>query len=52
MSGKWHLGNWREEKDTPVDRGFDRFFGFLGGTINFFTGEDYATTYPEPVIRL
>ena len=43
MSGKWHLGHWREEKGTPVDRGFDRFFGFLGGAINFFTGEDYAT---------
>jgi len=43
MSGKWHLGDWREEKGTPVDRGFDRFFGFLGGAINFFTGEDYAT---------
>ncbi|MGM0530963.1 MAG: arylsulfatase [Bacteroidota bacterium] len=43
MSGKWHLGHWREEKGTPVDRGFDRFFGFLGGAINFFTGEDFGT---------
>jgi arylsulfatase len=43
MSGKWHLGHWREEKGLPVDRGFDRFFGFLGGAINFFTGEDFAT---------
>ncbi len=32
MSGKWHLpGN-------PVDRGFDRYFGFLVGAVNFFTG--------------
>ncbi len=37
MSGKWHLGN------RPVARGFDRYFGFLSGAINFFTGEDYAT---------
>ncbi|MFW5915891.1 MAG: arylsulfatase [Bacteroidota bacterium] len=43
MSGKWHLGHWQEEKGTPVDRGFDRFFGFLGGAINFFTGEDFGT---------
>ncbi len=32
MSGKWHLpGN-------PVERGFDRYFGFLVGAVNFFTG--------------
>lgn len=37
MSGKWHLhGN-------PRDRGFDRYFGFLSGCINFFTGEDWQT---------
>ncbi|MBS3771856.1 MAG: arylsulfatase [Bacteroidales bacterium] len=43
MSGKWHLGHWQDEQGTPVDRGFDRFFGFLGGAINFFTGEDFGT---------
>jgi len=33
MSGKWHLtGN-------PIDHGFDRYFGFLNGAVNFFTGE-------------
>ncbi|MEZ5429824.1 MAG: sulfatase-like hydrolase/transferase [Verrucomicrobiales bacterium] len=29
MVGKWHLGTG--EGFTPVDRGFDEFFGFLGG---------------------
>ena len=29
MVGKWHLGSG--EGFTPVDRGFDEFFGFLGG---------------------
>jgi len=37
MSGKWHVA------DTPPERGFDRYFGFLSGAVNFFTGADYAT---------
>lgn len=37
MSGKWHLAN------TPPERGFDRYFGFLGGAINFFTGLNWGT---------
>src|SRR5680860_83990 len=36
LSGKWHLGDWKNEKNTPLDRGFDHYFGFLGGAINFF----------------
>ncbi len=32
MSGKWHLPG------SPVERGFDRYFGFLVGAVNFFTG--------------
>ena len=36
ISGKWHVhGN-------PLNRGFDRYFGFYGGTpVDYFTGEDY-----------
>ncbi|MFT4548208.1 MAG: arylsulfatase A-like enzyme [Verrucomicrobiales bacterium] len=34
MSGKWHL------KKEPTDRGFDRYFGHLSGSTNFFTGDD------------
>jgi len=37
MSGKWHVA------DTPPERGFDRYFGFLGGAINFFTGKDWGS---------
>ena len=33
MAGKWHIF------DTPIDRGFDRYFGFLEGACNFFTGK-------------
>ena len=37
MSGKWHVA------DTPPQRGFDRYFGFLSGAINFFTGRDWGS---------
>lgn len=43
LSGKWHLGHWRDQKGTPMDRGFDHFFGHLGGAINYFTGENWGT---------
>ena len=36
MAGKWHLGG------SPLDHGFDRYFGFLNGACNFFTGESTA----------
>jgi arylsulfatase len=35
MSGKWHVAG------EPPDRGFERYFGFLSGAINFFTGLDW-----------
>jgi arylsulfatase A-like enzyme len=38
LSGKWHVGN--EPDQWPLARGFDRFFGFIGGTSNYF--------YPHP----
>lgn len=44
MSGKWHLAS------TPPQRGFDRYFGFLSGAINFFTGRDWQTG--ENLMRL
>jgi arylsulfatase len=44
MSGKWHLAK------TPRDRGFERYFGFLGGAINFYTGLDWGNG--ENLMRL
>lgn len=38
MFGKWHLG--RAEKFNPVHHGFDEFFGFLGGNIDYFLHRD------------
>ena len=49
MAGKWHAGgdypysSWREAggigekgKPTPRQRGFDRFYGILGGSANYY----------------
>lgn len=33
--GKWHLGSWKEY--TPNARGFDYFWGFLGGCIDSYS---------------
>ncbi|MBW3634974.1 MAG: arylsulfatase [Armatimonadetes bacterium] len=34
MSGKWHVG--RDRPHWPVDRGFDRYYGVIGGASNYF----------------
>jgi arylsulfatase A-like enzyme len=34
MVGKWHLG--QERKFHPMSRGFQEFYGFLGGARSFF----------------
>jgi len=34
LIGKWHLGFLKGS--TPLDCGFDRFFGFLGGAHDYF----------------
>ncbi|MCB1122831.1 MAG: arylsulfatase [Verrucomicrobiae bacterium] len=34
MSGKWHVGDNRPE--WPIDRGFQRFFGLLGGAGSYW----------------
>ncbi len=35
MSGKWHLAGKRYDV-FPVDRGYDEFYGILGGAASFF----------------
>ena len=35
MTGKWHLANEKPET-WPLQRGFDRFYGHLAGTSDFF----------------
>lgn len=36
MVGKWHLGQWNARM-VPNSRGFDHFYGFLTGEIDYFT---------------
>jgi len=36
LTGKWHLGSTTAER-RPLARGFDRFYGFLGPAIDFYT---------------
>jgi arylsulfatase A-like enzyme len=44
MVGKWHLGN--EKPFHPMSRGFDEFFGFLGGA------HSYVKSQPaNPIMR-
>jgi arylsulfatase A-like enzyme len=46
MVGKWHLG--AHPKFHPLKRGFDEFFGFLGGLHPYI---DLKATGPHPILR-
>jgi len=43
--GKWHLGS-RDESFHPLRRGFQEFFGFLGGGHDYFQSDPLETA-PE-----
>ena len=50
MVGKWHLGS--APKFHPMQRGFDEYFGFLGGAHSYFevgSGRDAVLRGTEPV---
>ena len=38
MDGKWHLGH-ADKKYWPQNRGFDYFYGNVGGEVDYFTRE-------------
>jgi len=42
MTGKWHLS------ESPTARGFDRYFGHLSGSTNFFTGDNTFRLNGQP----
>jgi len=45
MSGKWHVGD--DENQWPNQRGFDHFFGFIGGASNYYEiGNQAKPTVP------
>ncbi len=48
MSGKWHVG----DRINPVDRGFDRFYGFMSGyTTNSYNPNLMGLFPPGPMHR-
>ena len=49
MVGKWHLGD--KEGFTPVDRGFDEFFGFTGGGHHYVPKPNVKGEYVAPLLR-
>lgn len=46
MVGKWHLGN--RDGYYPTDRGFDEFYGFLGGAHSYI---DAKADSKNPILR-
>jgi arylsulfatase A-like enzyme len=49
MIGKWHLGD--QAGYTPVDRGFDEFFGFTGGGHTYIAKANSKGEYGAPILR-
>ncbi len=47
MIGKWHLGH--AEKFHPLNRGFQEYFGFLGGAHSYLTAGRSILCDREPV---
>lgn len=50
LSGKWHVGN--DSLVWPKQRGFDRFYGILGGGANYFNADAIPLGRPYPVVLL
>ncbi|MCX6326601.1 MAG: arylsulfatase [Bacteroidia bacterium] len=55
MTGKWHLSSTRKDDagisdNWPAQRGFDRFFGIVGGAGNYFNLNVYSNNkkYKSP----
>ncbi len=46
--GKWHLGEL--EKFSPLKRGFDEFWGFLGGAHDYFRADSDSNSMTGPLI--
>lgn len=50
LSGKWHVG--KDSLSWPKQRGFDRFYGILGGGAHYFDAGPLETGRPSPVTLL
>ena len=47
--GKWHLGE--QDQCNPLNRGFDEFFGFLGGGHHYIARPNGKGEYNAPILR-
>ncbi|MFC3417364.1 sulfatase [Algoriphagus hitonicola] len=48
LVGKWHLGS--QEQFHPLNRGFDEFWGYLGGGHHYFNSKPEGKGYLAPLI--
>ncbi len=46
LMGKWHMG--QQPEHHPNNRGFDDYWGFLGGGHNYFGPYESVTDYRNP----
>jgi arylsulfatase A-like enzyme len=46
LFGKWHLG--ATDNQTPLDQGFDEFFGFRGGFIDYYSHNFLHAKWQKP----
>lgn len=49
LSGKWHVGD--DSLAWPNQRGFDRFYGFIGGASNYFDIGGYGQAPPVELVE-
>ncbi len=49
MVGKWHLGSGAGL--TPIDRGFDEYYGFVGGGHEYLPKTNAKGEYNGPILR-
>jgi arylsulfatase A-like enzyme len=49
ISGKWHVG--QDSSAWPIQRGFDRFYGFVAGASNYFDIGSYGQAPPVTVFK-
>lgn len=47
LSGKWHVGN--DKSGWPNQRGFDQFYGIIGGASNYFNTDSIPLGRQYPV---
>ncbi len=47
LIGKWHLGS--KKQFHPLNRGFDEFWGYVGGGHHYFKSEENGQGYLAPI---